>query len=71
MMESLETHSEAPERSVDDHLRVRPLPLDLPRSLDDRQPLPSFGQETEMYDAWQGMATATLISVDLYMMDES
>ena len=30
---------------------------DLPRSLDDRRDFPSygFGDETEMYDAWQGM----------------
>ena len=30
------------------------LPDDLPTSLDDRRPFPSYGGETEMYDAWQG-----------------
>lgn len=30
------------------------LPDDLPKSLDDRKSVPSFAQETEMYDAWQG-----------------
>lgn len=34
--------------------RPRQLPADLPKSLDDRQPVKSFGGETEMYDAWQG-----------------
>ena len=33
----------------------RPLPPNLPRSLDDRQPVREYGGETEMYDAWQGM----------------
>lgn len=32
----------------------RKLPDDLPRSLDDRRSVPIFGQETEIYDAWQG-----------------
>lgn len=35
--------------------RRRTLPHDLPRSLDDRHPVPEYGAETEMYDAWQGM----------------
>ena len=35
--------------------RQRPLPHDLPRSLNDRHPVPEYGAETEMYDAWQGM----------------
>ena len=35
-------------------LRPRTLPSDLPRSLDDRQPVRQHGGETEMYDAWQG-----------------
>ena len=34
--------------------RPRPLPADLPRSLDDRQPVRHYGAETEIYDAWQG-----------------
>lgn len=33
----------------------RLLPYDLPKSLDDRQPVRELGAETEMYDAWQGM----------------
>lgn len=33
----------------------RLLPSDLPKSLDDRQPIHHYGGETEMYDAWQGM----------------
>ncbi|KAI4121220.1 MAG: hypothetical protein LQ338_006487 [Usnochroma carphineum] len=36
--------------------RPRQLPADLPKSLDDRQPLRSYGGETEMYDAWQGQS---------------
>ncbi len=34
--------------------KPRQLPADLPKSLDDRQPVANFGGETEMYDAWQG-----------------
>lgn len=34
--------------------RSRTLPSDLPKSLDDRQPVRHYGAETEMYDAWQG-----------------
>lgn len=33
----------------------RKLPDDLPTSLDDRCTFPSYGGETEMYDAWQGV----------------
>ena len=36
--------------------KPRTLPSDLPKSLDDRQPVHHYGAETEMYDAWQGMA---------------
>ena len=32
----------------------RQLPDDLPTSLDDRKPQTFFGQEMEVYDAWQG-----------------
>lgn len=35
----------------------RKLPDDLPTSLDDRRSVPSYGVETEMYDAWQGKST--------------
>lgn len=35
--------------------KKRPLPDDLPRSLDDRRHVPThLVQETEMYDGWQG-----------------
>ena len=34
--------------------RPLPLPRDLPKSLDDRKQVRSYGGETEMYDAWQG-----------------
>lgn len=34
--------------------RPRALPPDLPKSLDDRQPIRHYAGETEMYDAWQG-----------------
>lgn len=37
----------------------RNLPSDLPKSLDDRQPVRSYGGETEMYDAWQGRVRAS------------
>ncbi|KAG8528315.1 uncharacterized protein KY384_007232 [Bacidia gigantensis] len=40
----------------EEELKQRPLPLDLPRSLDDRQPVRHYGAETEMYDAWQGQS---------------
>ncbi|KAL8969289.1 MAG: hypothetical protein Q9197_004419 [Variospora fuerteventurae] len=36
--------------------RPRQLPADLPKSLDDRQPVKNYGRETEMYDAWQGQS---------------
>lgn len=38
--------------------KPRELPADLPRTLDDRQNFPSYSQETEYYDAWQGAASA-------------
>ena len=41
-----EAHEELP--------RPRTLPSDLPKSLDDRQPVRHYAGETEMYDAWQG-----------------
>ena len=37
--------------------RHRALPSDLPKSLDDRQPVRQYAGETEMYDAWQGSFT--------------
>ena len=38
----------------DGYVRPTQIPSDLPKSLDDRQTLNVFRQETEMYDAWQG-----------------
>lgn len=36
--------------------RPKPLPDDLPKSLDDRRNVSTlYTPETEMYDAWQGM----------------
>ncbi len=34
--------------------KLRQLPADLPTSLDDRRNFPSYNQEMEYYDAWQG-----------------
>ncbi|KAH7115195.1 hypothetical protein B0J11DRAFT_126576 [Dendryphion nanum] len=36
--------------------KPRVLPADLPTSLDDRRAPPIIGEETEMYDAWQGQS---------------
>ncbi|KAL8997779.1 MAG: hypothetical protein Q9169_003028 [Polycauliona sp. 2 TL-2023] len=36
--------------------KPRRLPADLPKSLDDRQPVANLAGETEMYDAWQGQS---------------
>jgi hypothetical protein len=50
----------------------RKLPDDLPTSLDDRRSFPSYGGETEMYDAWQGNSTCfpktTAIDADGVML---
>ena len=49
------------ESRQDDHdafeevVHPRMLPHDLPTSLNDRRPVRSYGGETEMWDAWQGM----------------
>ena len=40
--------------------KPRQLPDDLPKSLDDRRSFPTYGAETEMYDAWQGMLLVAL-----------
>lgn len=57
-MESEEKeHEGSDHEGFEDANEVQPkreLPSDLPRSLDDRKALPSYGQETEYYDAWQG-----------------
>lgn len=38
----------------EDLSKPRTLPADLPKSLDDRQPVRSYPEETEYYDGWQG-----------------
>lgn len=44
-----------------EQLRPRDLPTDLPRSLDDRKTFAGYNDETEMYDAWQGVYTYLLL----------
>ena len=46
----------------------RKLPDDLPTSLDDRRSFPSYGGETEMYDAWQGNSTCFPNQLPLTLM---
>jgi hypothetical protein len=42
---------------IEERQRPRPLPADLPRSLDDRKSYTAYDQpETEYYDAWQGQS---------------
>lgn len=54
-MDSPDEHAEdANGFHEEDAARPRQLPADLPKSLDDRQPVRNYGGETEMYDAWQG-----------------
>ncbi|KAI4234652.1 MAG: hypothetical protein LQ349_003653 [Xanthoria aureola] len=50
--------------------KPRQLPADLPKSLDDRQPVANFGGETEMYDAWQAQPLAFNLSLDDPTYDE-
>jgi hypothetical protein len=45
---------DSPSEDDEPVLKPRELPLDLPRSLDDRKSVPGYNQETEYYDAWQG-----------------
>ena len=47
----------------------RKLPSDLPKSLDDRQPVRNYGGETEMYDAWQGRVRASHQASELSAAD--
>ncbi|KAK4157440.1 hypothetical protein C8A00DRAFT_40156 [Chaetomidium leptoderma] len=53
--------------------RKRPLPADLPRSLDDRRHVPTeLMPETEMYDGWQGQSqflTSPIIAKPLAFSD--
>lgn len=54
----------------------RPLPDDLPKSLDDRRTVPEYAGETEMYDGWQGKTefspiTAKPLSFNLALDDHT
>ncbi|KAK6413623.1 Allantoicase, partial [Oleoguttula sp. CCFEE 5521] len=49
-------HDSPSEEQQQSPVKPRELPADLPRSLDDRRNVPSYGQETEYYDAWQGQS---------------
>lgn len=52
--------------------RTRQLPDDLPTSLDDRRRVPTYGGETEMYDAWQGKPFCLMrVSVSLHLYTAS
>lgn len=51
-----DSHSEEESGFDEGPSQRRPLPHDLPKSLDDRQPVRNYGGETEMYDAWQGQS---------------
>lgn len=55
-MEEHEHSDEVTEDAEDAFVPARELPTDLPRSLDDRRTFTSYGEETEMYDAWQGLS---------------
>lgn len=50
-----EREEEVDEESEEFHKAPRELPPDLPRTLDDRKNFNSYNEETEYYDAWQGM----------------
>lgn len=52
-MDTEEQRSEGEDGFDEKSAPRRPLPYDLPKSLDDRQPIREYG-ETEVYDAWQG-----------------
>ena len=45
----------------------RKLPDDLPTSLDDRRSFPTYGDETEMYDGWQGESNPPLVDRMLWV----
>ena len=54
------------ENGFDERPQPRELPLDLPRSLDDRKTFSGYGNvETEVYDAWQGMSPVNLRSIEI------
>ncbi|KAI9786737.1 MAG: hypothetical protein M1835_002982 [Candelina submexicana] len=55
-MEPEEIHSGEEDDFGDAPKKPRQLPDDLPKSLDDRRTIPGYGDETEMYDAWQGQS---------------
>ncbi|KAL9623543.1 MAG: hypothetical protein Q9160_002224 [Pyrenula sp. 1 TL-2023] len=47
------------------HSQARQLPDDLPKSLDDRRTVSNYGQETEIYDAWQVAAQPLSFNLSL------
>lgn len=49
------------EEEDEEQIESRELPSDLPRSLDDRQNYQIYQQETEYYDAWQGIHPNVLL----------
>lgn len=61
--ESGHDFEEAQEEQVE---RLRELPKDLPKSLDDRQNFSSYSQETEYYDAWQGRYLKSWIGFGIF-----
>ncbi|KAF2012349.1 hypothetical protein BU24DRAFT_353607 [Aaosphaeria arxii CBS 175.79] len=50
------THDPAHTGDLGEPIKPRQLPSDLPTSLDDRRAPPTIGEETEIYDAWQGQS---------------
>lgn len=66
-----DTHLDPPEQDDSDDApdyspRPRELPADLPRSLDDRKNFRSYNEETEYYDAWQGLSIAPKLERERY-----
>lgn len=63
-----EAESSSDFEDAQDHLRPRELPIDLPRSLDDRKTFTGYNEETEMYDAWQGMRSSLSCCILLFRL---
>ncbi|KAL1586000.1 hypothetical protein WHR41_04907 [Cladosporium halotolerans] len=78
--ESEQRAHDSPSEDGEPVQKPRELPADLPRSLDDRKSFPSYNQETEYYDAWQGqsqfisaptLAKPTNFNLSLHEPDDS
>lgn len=65
--ESEQRAHDSPSEDEEPVQKPRELPADLPRSLDDRKSFPSYNQETEYYDAWQGEPPSNALSSVSYM----